>query len=135
MSHRDVLLEMLELEQREIAIRDYAIANLTEDKNAQFAEGFKRRAETTEQAITRNQHRRTDALLKAAALAAAINKLGEAMPNVTIPIKRVHTDAIIPKQAKASDAGYDLHALENYDLDPHERERVRTGISIGIPEG
>lgn len=57
------------------------------------------------------------------------------MNNYIVPIKRLHGDAKIPSQAKKSDAGYDLHAIERYDLEPGEREMFRTGIAVAIPDG
>ena len=54
---------------------------------------------------------------------------------VGVDIKRLDHEAVIPSQAKRSDAGYDLHALERYILGPHEREMFRTGIAVAIPEG
>ena len=54
---------------------------------------------------------------------------------ITVPIMKLHGDAIVPSQAKASDAGYDLHALEKYELSPGEREMFRTGIAMAIPHG
>jgi dUTP pyrophosphatase len=54
---------------------------------------------------------------------------------INVPIKRLHGDAKIPSQAKDSDAGYDLHAIERYDLEPGEREMFRTGIAVAIPRG
>lgn len=57
------------------------------------------------------------------------------MTDYIVPIRRLHGDAKIPSQAKASDAGYDLHAIERYDLEPGEREMFRTGIAVAIPDG
>jgi len=74
---RTILIELLEGEQREIAIKDYAIANLMDDAEQQRAEGFKRRAETIQQAIERNKAQRAKALARAAALTEAINKFPE----------------------------------------------------------
>lgn len=54
---------------------------------------------------------------------------------ICIDIKRLDHEAVIPSQAKHSDAGYDLHALENYTLFPGEREMFRTGIAVAIPDG
>jgi dUTP pyrophosphatase len=53
----------------------------------------------------------------------------------TVDIKRLDHEAVIPAQGKASDAGYDLTALEEYRLSPGQRESFRTGISVAIPEG
>jgi hypothetical protein len=74
---RTILIELLEGEQREIAIKDYAIANLMDDEKQQRNEGFKRRAETTQEAIERNKAQRAKALLRASALTEAINKFPE----------------------------------------------------------
>lgn len=52
-----------------------------------------------------------------------------------VDIKRLDHEAVIPSQAKQSDAGYDLHSMERYTLAPHEREMFRTGIAVAIPEG
>jgi dUTP pyrophosphatase len=53
----------------------------------------------------------------------------------TIQIKRLDHEATIPTQAKESDAGYDLCAIESYTIGAGEREFFRTGIAIAIPEG
>lgn len=52
-----------------------------------------------------------------------------------IPIKRLDVNAVIPSQAKASDAGYDLHTVERFHLEAGERRLVKTGIAVAIPEG
>jgi dUTP pyrophosphatase len=52
-----------------------------------------------------------------------------------VPIKRLDHEAVIPSQAKASDAGYDLCALEGYELYAGERAPFRTGLAVAIPEG
>ena len=50
-----------------------------------------------------------------------------------VRIKRLHPDAVVPKYAKAGDAGMDLTAVEM------EREwnivTYKTGLAIEIPEG
>lgn len=54
---------------------------------------------------------------------------------MVIKYKKMHPSAIIPNQAKKGDAGYDLYAIDNYELNPLARVLVRTGISLEIPEG
>ena len=76
-SHRGVLQDLLEGEQREIRIRDWALEYLTDDEKQQRYEGFKRRAETTQQAIERHQQKRDLACLRAAALTTAISMFPE----------------------------------------------------------
>lgn len=52
-----------------------------------------------------------------------------------IRVKRLHSDAILPKYAKPGDSGMDLHALEKELLEPGEVRAIRTGIALAIPEG
>ena len=52
-----------------------------------------------------------------------------------IPSKRLHKDAIIPKNAYLGDAGYDLCATESITLKPFERALIPTGLAIEIPLG
>lgn len=54
---------------------------------------------------------------------------------MTIPIVLSHPAAKPPKRANSTDAGADLHAVENYVLHPGERIMIETGISLAIPEG
>jgi len=54
---------------------------------------------------------------------------------VAVDVQFLDHEAVLPRQANASDAGYDLHAMERYELAPGEREMFRTGIAIAIPEG
>lgn len=51
-----------------------------------------------------------------------------------IPIQ-LDAGAIAPKRATTSDAGYDLHAIGTYLIDPNQRSTIRTGIRLAIPEG
>lgn len=54
---------------------------------------------------------------------------------IDIDIKRLDPAAVIPAQAKTSDAGYDLTAINGRWLDPGERSTFSTGIAVAIPEG
>lgn len=54
---------------------------------------------------------------------------------MTIPIVLSHPAAKPPKRANSTDAGADLHAVENYILYPGDRITVETGVSLAIPEG
>lgn len=54
---------------------------------------------------------------------------------MTIPIVLSHPAAKPPKRANPTDAGADLHAVENYVIHPGERLTVETGVSLAIPEG
>ena len=54
---------------------------------------------------------------------------------ITIPIKCMTGESIIPAQGHPSDAGYDLHALSPVLIGPGKRWLVNTGIFVAIPEG
>ena len=52
-----------------------------------------------------------------------------------VKVKKVHEDALIPTKAYASDAGFDLHALEDVFITPGETVKIRTGLSFDLPSG
>jgi dUTP pyrophosphatase len=54
---------------------------------------------------------------------------------VTLPVRRLHPDAVLPQRAYAGDAGLDLHAVEAVTLGAGERASVGTGIAVAIPAG
>lgn len=49
-------------------------------------------------------------------------------------IAKIHPDAIIPRKGTAGSAGYDLHALDEVNIPPHDQVIVPTGLMIEIPE-
>ncbi|HZG17077.1 MAG TPA: deoxyuridine 5'-triphosphate nucleotidohydrolase [Candidatus Bathyarchaeia archaeon] len=56
---------------------------------------------------------------------------------VTVPVRvlRLHEAAVIPKYAKALDAGFDLVAIEDTLVAPGETAKIRTGLAFAIPDG
>ncbi|USG63433.1 dUTP diphosphatase [Brevibacillus ruminantium] len=60
-----------------------------------------------------------------------INKRLEA----PVKIKRLHADAVIPKYARAFDAGFDLVAVEDVIIRPGETAKIPTGLAFALPEG
>jgi dUTP pyrophosphatase len=52
-----------------------------------------------------------------------------------IKIKKLHSDAIIPKYAHPGDAGMDLYTVEAFELKPGERKSIKLGIAMEIPSG
>jgi dUTP pyrophosphatase len=54
---------------------------------------------------------------------------------IRLPVQRVRADAVVPSQAYAGDAGFDLAACERVELAPGERAVVGTGVAVAIPEG
>jgi dUTP pyrophosphatase len=54
---------------------------------------------------------------------------------IELPVRRLRDDAVLPAQAYAGDAGFDLSACEQVVLEPGERAVIPTGLAIAIPEG
>ena len=54
---------------------------------------------------------------------------------VSVKIKKLHPEAIIPNYAHEGDAGLDIYTIEEYNLKPGERHLFKTGLAIQIPEG
>lgn len=52
-----------------------------------------------------------------------------------IKIKKLHSDAIIPKYAHQDDAGMDLFSIDSFEMEPGERKSIPLGVSIEIPNG
>ena len=51
-----------------------------------------------------------------------------------VKIKKIHPDAVIPKYAKAGDAGLDLTAV-SMEIDEYGNICYGTGLAFEIPEG
>ena len=54
---------------------------------------------------------------------------------LTIKIKKLKEDAVLPNYAHAGDAGMDMYASEDVHIRKGERVKVPTGIAMEIPEG
>jgi dUTP pyrophosphatase len=54
---------------------------------------------------------------------------------ISVPITRLREDAVLPAHAYPGDAGLDLSACEEHELQPGERATVATGLAVAIPEG
>lgn len=55
-----------------------------------------------------------------------------------IKIKKLKENAVIPKRASTSAAGYDLYACldcESVTIEPNSNVKIGTGLSIAVPEG
>ncbi|WP_131104334.1 dUTP diphosphatase [Ornithinimicrobium sufpigmenti] len=52
-----------------------------------------------------------------------------------VALQRLDPDLPVPAQARAGDAGVDLHARQDVRLEPGERTLVPTGVALAIPEG
>ena len=50
-------------------------------------------------------------------------------------IKKLDPSAVTPTKSNSTDAGYDLYAIEDLEIGPHNQKLVKTGISMAIPKG
>ena len=54
---------------------------------------------------------------------------------VTIPYKRISSNARVPLKAFPTSAGYDLYAAERKTIVSHRRELIKTDLCPEIPKG
>jgi len=54
---------------------------------------------------------------------------------VRLGFKKLHEDAKIPEKAHNNDAGMDICAINDVDLEPYVPTLVKTGLAVDIPEG
>jgi dUTP pyrophosphatase len=62
-------------------------------------------------------------------------EVGLAPAALTVKIKRLHPDAVIPAYAHETDAGFDLTAVEDVIVKPGATVKVPTGLAFAIPVG
>lgn len=54
---------------------------------------------------------------------------------MSVKIKRLHEDAVIPRYAHEGDSGFDLVAVEDVLVEPGETVKVPIGLAFEIPRG
>ncbi|HZU20999.1 MAG TPA: dUTP diphosphatase [Gaiellaceae bacterium] len=54
---------------------------------------------------------------------------------ISVAVKRLRGDAVVPERAYSGDAGVDLAACERVELPPGARALVPTGLAVAIPAG
>lgn len=54
---------------------------------------------------------------------------------LSIHLKKLDPNAVVPQYARLNDAGMDLVACKDLTIEPGERGVVNTGIAIAIPSG
>lgn len=57
------------------------------------------------------------------------------MNELNVKIKRLNPDAVIPQYAHDYDAGFDLVATEDVNVEPGETVKVPTGLAFELPAG
>lgn len=50
-------------------------------------------------------------------------------------VKKLDPAAKLPTRSRETDAGYDIYALDNVDMDANKVYKIKTGIALEIPEG
>jgi dUTP pyrophosphatase len=59
----------------------------------------------------------------------------KALTTKTLKIKKINSDAVIPKYSYPSDSGFDLHSVEAIVVPPLSRVLVPTGIKVEFDDG
>jgi len=54
---------------------------------------------------------------------------------ITVKVKKLHPDAVIPRYATPGSAGFDLVAIEDVIIEPGDMVKVRTGLAFELPPG
>lgn len=57
------------------------------------------------------------------------------IPKLTLQFQKIHPDAVIPTYAHDSDAGMDIYAVEDVEIQPGETILIKTGLKAHIPVG
>ncbi len=56
------------------------------------------------------------------------------MSKITLKVKKLHPDAVIPKYATEGSSGMDLVAIENTTINVFETKLIPTGLSFALPK-
>lgn len=74
-------------------------------------------------------------ILYALGIATVINfhKESDLNSNTKVKFTKFDADAIPPTRSRQGDAGYDLYALHDCQLDPGQSDTIKTGIGIALP--
>ncbi|UCE10852.1 MAG: dUTP diphosphatase [Candidatus Thorarchaeota archaeon] len=54
---------------------------------------------------------------------------------VTVRVKRLSPDAVLPRKAKEGDVAFDLFSAVDCELQPGMRKPISTGLAMEIPKG
>lgn len=57
------------------------------------------------------------------------------MDKLSIRIKKLHDDAVVPAYQTEEAAGFDLHSVDDYTLKSGQRALVETGLAMALPRG
>ena len=57
------------------------------------------------------------------------------MTKISVQVKKLHKDAVIPTYGSSFAAGFDLYATEDMIIAPAETKMVRLGLAFAIPVG
>ncbi|MHA1962622.1 MAG: dUTP diphosphatase [Candidatus Thorarchaeota archaeon] len=54
---------------------------------------------------------------------------------ITVRVKRLTPDAVLPRKAKIGDVAFDLYSAVDFELEPGIRHPISTGLAMEIPQG
>lgn len=54
---------------------------------------------------------------------------------ISVPVRKIHADAILPTYAHTGDAGADLYSYSDLNILPGEYALADTGVAVAIPDG
>jgi len=57
------------------------------------------------------------------------------LDKLSIRIKKLHDDAVVPAYQTEEAAGFDLHSVDDYTLKSGQRALVETGLAMALPRG
>lgn len=52
-----------------------------------------------------------------------------------IKVEKLHPDAVVPAYATPGASGFDLVAIDEYEIEPGKTVLIKTGLAFEIPEG
>jgi len=61
--------------------------------------------------------------------------IGRLRAATTVKAKKLDPEAVVPTKSHQSDAGWDLYALEDGEIEPKDKTLIKTGIALEIPIG
>lgn len=53
---------------------------------------------------------------------------------IQVEIQKINKDSILPTKANPTDVGFDLYSDEEYVIFPGQRQLIKTGIKINLPD-
>lgn len=55
--------------------------------------------------------------------------------SISVKVKKLNENAEMPRRATAESAGFDLHCIDNFTINPGDHYTIPTGLAFEIPTG